>query len=102
MLREFRDQADSMFYHVRVKTTGWVGFGFAETAPNNIMNYDVIVGGFSNGKGYLHVSFSFIVFVSLGKKGSILEIVQSNHYLEGEYIGLSFSIANVSAFESDT
>ena len=59
MLREFRDQADSMFYHVRVKTTGWVGFGFAETVPNNMMNYDVIVGGFSNGKGYLHVSFFY-------------------------------------------
>ena len=56
-----------MFYHVRVKTTGWVGFGFAKTAPNNMMNYDVIVGGFSNGKGYLHVSFSFIVFVSFGR-----------------------------------
>ena len=84
MLREFRDQTDNMFYHVRVKTTGWVGFGFAETAPNNMTNYDVIVGGFSNGKGYLHVSFYFIVFVSFGKKRGILEIVQSNHYSEGE------------------
>ena len=70
MLREFRDQTDSMFYHVRVKTTGWVGFGFAETAPNSMMNYDVIVGGFSNGKGYLHVSIYFIVFVSFGKTGA--------------------------------
>jgi len=49
-----------MFYHVRVKTNGWVGFGFAETAPNNMVNYDVIVGGFSNGQGYFSVSLHFI------------------------------------------
>ena len=60
LLWRFDDQNDKMFYHVRVKTTGWVGFGFSETAPNNMVNYDVIVGGFSNGTGYLHVSFYFI------------------------------------------
>ena len=57
LLWRYNDQTDKIFYHVRVKTTGWVGFGFAETAPNNMMNYDVIVGGFSNGQGYLFVSF---------------------------------------------
>jgi len=60
VLWRFNDQADTMFYHLRVKTTGWVGFGFAETAPNNMTNYDVIVGGFNNGQGYLSVSLHFI------------------------------------------
>ena len=54
----FDDQNDNIFIHLRVKTTGWIGFGFAETAPSNMMNYDVIVGGYSNGQGYLNVSFT--------------------------------------------
>ena len=49
-----------MFYHLRVKTTGWVGFGFAETAPNSMMDYDVIVAGYDNGREYLWVSCCFI------------------------------------------
>ena len=57
LLWRYNDQTDKIFYHLRVKTTGWVGFGFAATAPNNMMNYDVIVGGFNNGQGYLFVSF---------------------------------------------
>lgn len=52
----FDDQADMMYYHLRVKTTGWVGFGFAEKAPNMMIDYDVVVAGFSNGRGYLFVS----------------------------------------------
>ena len=55
----FDDQADKIHVHLRVKTTGWIGFGFAQTAPNNMKDYDVIVGGFSNGSGYLWVSSSF-------------------------------------------
>lgn len=53
VLWRFDDQADKVYYHLRVKTTGWIGFGFAALAPNDMMDYDVIVGGFSNGKGYL-------------------------------------------------
>ena len=30
---------------VQVRTTGWVGFGVAGVAPNNISNYDVAIGG---------------------------------------------------------
>ena len=56
VLWRFDDQADKVYYHLRVKTTGWVGFGFAALAPNDMMDYDVIVGGFSNGQGYLSVS----------------------------------------------
>ena len=53
----FHDQNDTITFHIRVKTTGWVGFGFADIAPNNMQDYDVIVGGFNNGQGYLNVSF---------------------------------------------
>lgn len=49
----FDDQADKIRVHLRVKTTGWIGFGFAQKAPNTMMDYDVIVGGFNNGRGYL-------------------------------------------------
>ena len=52
----FDDQQDKLTFHVKVKTTGWVGFGFANTAPSDMQNYDVIVGGFSNGNEYLNVS----------------------------------------------
>ena len=52
----FDDQVDKMYYHLRVKTTGWVGFGFAENAPNLMMDNDVVVAGFNNGAGYLFVS----------------------------------------------
>ena len=58
-LWRFDDQADKIYFHLRVKTTGWIGFGFAQTAPNDMRDYDVIVGGFSNGRGYLWVSSSF-------------------------------------------
>ena len=60
LLWRFDDQTNMIYYHLRVKTTGWVGFGFAEKAPNNMMDYDVIVAGYSNGQGYLWVSCSFI------------------------------------------
>ena len=53
----FHDQNDTITFHIRVQTTGWVGFGFADIAPNNMQGYDVIVGGFENGQGILNVSF---------------------------------------------
>jgi len=34
-----------------------VEFGVAKGAPNGMLHYDVIVGGFNNGKGYLNVRF---------------------------------------------
>ena len=52
----FHDQNDTIMFHIRVKTTGWVGFGFADNAPSAMRDYDVIVGGFDNGQGYLNVS----------------------------------------------
>ena len=52
----FNASSDTLEFFVEVRATGWVGFGFAENAPNNMMNYDVAVGGvFPNGSGYLRV-----------------------------------------------
>ena len=52
----FNASSDTLEFLVEVRATGWVGFGFAENAPNSMMNYDVAVGGvFPNGSGYLRV-----------------------------------------------
>ncbi len=55
----FNSSMDTLHFLVEVKTTGWIGFGIANQAPNNMMNYDVAVGGvFLNGTGYLKVTRS--------------------------------------------
>ena len=52
----FNESSDIFEFLVEVNATGWVGFGFAEKAPNNMTDYDVAIGGvFSNGSGYLKV-----------------------------------------------
>ena len=52
----FNESSDTLEFLVEVNATGWVGFGFAEKAPNNMMDYDVAVGGvFPNGSVYLKV-----------------------------------------------
>ena len=52
----FNESSDTLEFLIEVNATGWVGFGFAEKAPNNMTDYDVAVGGvFSNGSGYLKV-----------------------------------------------
>ena len=48
--------ADRLEFMVQVRTTGWVGFGVAEVAPNNMSNYDVAIGGVKDdGTSYLQV-----------------------------------------------
>ena len=52
----FNASSDTLEFMVEVNATGWVSFGFAVNAPNNMTNYDVAVGGvFQNGSGYLKV-----------------------------------------------
>ena len=52
---------DTLTFHVKVRTTGWVAFGFALKAPNMMMGYDVVVGGVnSTGSTYLYVSRSYM------------------------------------------
>lgn len=57
----FDDQNNKLTFHVKVKTTGWVGFGFARVAPTQMRNYDVVVGGYDN-VGYLMVSLREICY----------------------------------------
>ncbi|PFX11894.1 DBH-like monooxygenase protein 1 [Stylophora pistillata] len=46
--------SDKLEFMVQVRTTGWVGFGVAEVAPNMMNYYDVAIGGVSdNGTSYL-------------------------------------------------
>ncbi|CAH3036902.1 unnamed protein product, partial [Porites lobata] len=50
----FNASLDTFEFLLEVRTTGWIGFGFALNAPTNMMNYDVAVGGvLSNGTTYL-------------------------------------------------
>ncbi|KAM7427759.1 DBH-like monooxygenase protein 1 [Porites harrisoni] len=50
----FNASLDTFEFLLEVRTTGWIGFGFALNAPTNMMDYDVAVGGvLSNGTTYL-------------------------------------------------
>ena len=52
----YNESADTLEFMVQVRTTGWVGFGVAEVAPNNMSNYDVAIGGVKDdGTSYLQV-----------------------------------------------
>lgn len=52
----FNASLDTFEFLLEVRTTGWIGFGFALNAPTNMMNYDVAVGGvLDNGTTYLQV-----------------------------------------------
>ena len=47
---------DELYFEVNVKTSGWVGFGFTFT-PENMSNYDVVIGGQTDwGQSYFYVS----------------------------------------------
>lgn len=52
----FNSSMDTLHFLVEVRTTGWIGFGVATQAPNNMTGYDVAVGGVLNGTGYLKVT----------------------------------------------
>ena len=52
----YDQQTDSVTLQLEVATLGWVGFGFAEVAPNDMKDYDVFVAGVKTGQGYINVS----------------------------------------------
>ena len=52
----FNSSMDTLHFMVEVRATGWIGFGVATQAPNNMDGYDVAVGGVSGGVGYLQVN----------------------------------------------
>lgn len=52
----YSESSDTLEFLVEVRATGWVGFGFALNAPNDMKNYDVAVGGVpSDRSGYIRV-----------------------------------------------
>ena len=52
----YNESTDTLEFMVQVRTTGWVGFGVAEVAPNNMSYYDVAIGGVKDdGTSYLQV-----------------------------------------------
>ena len=52
----YNEAADTLEFMVQVRTTGWVGFGVAEVASNNMSYYDVAIGGVTDdGTSYLQV-----------------------------------------------
>ncbi len=57
----YDNSTDRIHFVTEVMTTGWVGFGVATRAPNNMFGYDVAVGGVLNGTGYLAVMFFYSV-----------------------------------------
>ena len=47
----FNSSMDTLHFMVEVRATGWIGFGVANQAPNNMVDYDVAVGGVRGGSG---------------------------------------------------
>ena len=45
----FNSTMDTFHFVVKVRATGWIGFGLATQAPNGMMGYDVAVSGANNG-----------------------------------------------------
>ena len=52
----FNSSMDTFHFVVKVRATGWIGFGLATQAPNGMMGYDVAVSGTNNGTKYLKVT----------------------------------------------
>ena len=47
---------DTFHFVVKVRATGWIGFGLATQAPNGMSGYDVAVSGTNNGTKYVKVT----------------------------------------------
>ena len=60
----YNSTADSLYFKLDVAATGWVGFGFSKEMRTDMMGYDVVVGGVTNGQMYLMVGiFHFIKYI---------------------------------------
>ena len=71
---EYENNTETFYFKVRVKATGWIGFGVSrllwpdnETLAwnyNSMQYYDVLVGGVDgSGKMYFKVKFLFSYFL---------------------------------------
>lgn len=50
-------------FYLKVKTTGWVGFGFAKETSKSMKGYDVAIGGVdANGRAYINVRADFQLY----------------------------------------
>ena len=58
-------EVDKLSFAVNACTVGWVGFGFARFAPDKIKDYDLILAGYKEGRGYIFVSFKVVLYVSV-------------------------------------
>ena len=61
----YDEEADKLSFTVNASTVGWVGFGFARFAPNKMQDYDLILAGYKEGRGYIFVSFKVVLYVSI-------------------------------------
>jgi len=52
-----------LHFMVEVRATGWIGLGVATRAPNNMVGYDVAVGGVTGVSGYLQVRIFLVFFI---------------------------------------
>ena len=69
---------DTLHFMVEVRATGWIGFGVANQAPNNMLGYDVGVGGVFNGSGFLQVN-SFLLFLTSAMHEFVCRDYDVNH-----------------------
>ena len=77
----FNESSDTLEFLVEVNATGWVGFGFAEKAPNNMTDYDVAVGGVSpNGSGYLKVRGKNLSFKQRSLVSPLKQLTRSSKW----------------------
>lgn len=53
----YDEGAGKLSFTVNATTVGWVGFGFAHLAPNKMQDYDLILAGYKEGRGYIYVSY---------------------------------------------
>ena len=51
----YNSSMDTIHFTVEVRATGWIAFGVATTAPNDMMGYDVAIGKVEGGIGSLEV-----------------------------------------------
>jgi len=54
----FHSSMDTFHFVVKVRATGWIGFGLATRAPNRMSGYDVAVSETNNGTKYLKDYFT--------------------------------------------
>ena len=64
-------------FNMTCKTTGWCAVAFTtNSGGRGMVNYDIAVGGFASGVGYLDVSLCLYLIVYSREKWSSFQLVQ--------------------------